>query len=41
VQQNRAHFRASFPDLTPAERRMLGFAEVDAGAVGQIAGSTS
>jgi plasmid maintenance system antidote protein VapI len=41
VQQNRAHFLASFPDLTPAERRVLGFAEVDAGAVGQIAGSTS
>ena len=29
VQQNRAHFLASFPDLTPAERRVLGFAEVE------------
>ena len=39
VQQNRAHVLASFPDLTAAERRVLGFAEIEAGAVGQIGGA--
>ena len=37
IQQNRAHFLASFPDLTPQERRVLGFAEIDAGSIGQVA----
>ena len=36
VQQHRAAFVAAFPDLTAAERRLLGIADAHAGAVGQI-----
>jgi hypothetical protein len=37
IQQNRAHFLASFPDLTPQERRVVGFAEAEVGSIGQVA----
>lgn len=36
VQRHRAEFLAVFPDLTAAERRLLGLADADAGLVGQI-----
>ncbi|MFY9341854.1 MAG: helix-turn-helix domain-containing protein [Planctomycetota bacterium] len=36
VQQHRAAFVAMFPDLSPAEQRLLGLADSDVGAVGQI-----
>lgn len=39
VAQHRAAFLAAFPDLTPAERRLLGLTEAEAGTVGQIAGT--
>jgi plasmid maintenance system antidote protein VapI len=38
VQRHRAEFLAAFPDLTPAERRLLGLVEADHGSVGQIHG---
>ncbi|MCB9877964.1 MAG: helix-turn-helix domain-containing protein [Planctomycetes bacterium] len=38
VVQNRAAFVAAFPDLTPAERRLLGLADPQVGVVGQIGG---
>ncbi|MEZ6038197.1 MAG: helix-turn-helix domain-containing protein [Planctomycetota bacterium] len=41
VTQNRAAFVAAFPDLTAAERRMLGLADPQVGMVGQISGSQS
>jgi plasmid maintenance system antidote protein VapI len=36
VLQHKAEFLAAFPDLTPAERRLLGLGEADGGIVGQI-----
>lgn len=39
VQQRRAEFLAAFPDLTPAERRVLGLAPDESGSMGQIAGT--
>lgn len=37
VQRHRAEFLAAFPDLTAAERRLLGLAEPSAGAIGHVA----
>ena len=37
VQRHRAEFLTAFPDLTPAERRLLGLAEPDTGSIGHIA----
>ena len=41
VQRHRAEFLAAFPDLTPAERRLLGLGEQAAGSIGQIASAQS
>ena len=37
VQKHRSEFLATFPDLSPAERRLLGLGEQAAGTVGQVA----
>ena len=39
VQRHRVEFLAQFPDLTAAERRLLGLSEPGAGSIGHIAGS--
>ncbi len=36
VVQHKSEFLAAFPDLTPAERRLLGLGEPEGGIVGQI-----
>ena len=38
VQRHRAEFLAAFPELSTAERRLLGLAETQPGTVGQIGG---
>lgn len=38
VQHHRIEFQTKFPDLTAAERRLLGLADPSAGSIGQIAG---
>lgn len=39
VQRHRAEFLAQFPDLSAAERRLLGLGEPGAGNIGHIAGA--
>lgn len=36
VQNHRSEFLAAFPDLSPAERRLLGLADPEYGVMGQI-----
>ncbi len=40
VQQHRFEFLKAFPDLSPAERRLLGLADNEQGTVGQITSSS-
>jgi transcriptional regulator with XRE-family HTH domain len=37
VQRHRSEFLTTFPDLSPAERRLLGLGELQPGAIGAIA----